>query len=79
VEQHSVRAEDGKFVCGLCTPSASAYTTNKRYNMRTHLEAKHSLSRGYQCQHCYKVLKTRNVLNSHMAQNHAVVSEVSWQ
>jgi len=79
VERHAVRSDDGKFVCALCH-AAEPYITNKRYNMKTHLEAKHELSQGYQCPQCFKVLKTRNVLNSHMAQNHANnLSSGVWQ
>ena len=38
----------------------------KRYNMKTHLEAKHALSQGYQCQICLNSsFKTRNALNNH--------------
>ena len=72
-----MKTAEGKFVCTLCT-SPDPYTSSKRYNMKTHLEAKHELSQGYQCQVCYKILKTRNVLNSHMAQSHKAAAGL-WQ
>jgi len=65
VASYAARQSDGRWQCGLCLAS-QPYITAKRYNMKTHLEAKHELSAGYQCPSCQSsAFKTRNALNNH--------------
>jgi len=65
VASYAVRQSDGRWQCGLCH-ALQPYVTAKRYNMKTHLEAKHELSAGYQCPSCHCLaFKTRNALNNH--------------
>ena len=71
VATYAARDEDGKYVCTLCL-ATPPYSTAKSYNMKTHLQAKHDMSCGYQCQFCFKIMKTRNVLNRHMTANHPI-------
>jgi len=76
VASYAVRQSDGRWQCGLCQALPS-YVTAKRYNMKTHLEAKHELSAGYQCPSCHSLtFKTRNALNNHRL-NCGVYSEAA--
>ena len=57
------RMDDGKSLrCNLC----STYVTQKRFNMRTHLEGKHQMSNGYTCDLCsVATYKTKQEVNQH--------------
>merc|ERR1719266_883822 len=49
------------FQCGLCS-----YTSERKYNMRLHLDGSHGLGWGrYQCNQCHLQLKTQARLTQH--------------
>jgi len=60
VSHYAAKTDDGKFSCTLCS-----YITRDKYNIRRHLDGKHDLTGGYQCDKCYKQLKTKQSLSQH--------------
>jgi len=60
VSLYAVKTDSGKVSCTLCD-----YITRDKYNIRLHLEGKHGLSGGYQCDKCYKQLRTKQSLTQH--------------
>ena len=57
---HAVKLASG-FQCGLCS-----YTSERKYNMRLHLDGSHGLGWGrYQCNQCHLQLKTQARLTQH--------------
>ena len=60
VSLYAVKTDSGKVSCTLCE-----YITRDKYNIRLHLEGKHGLSGGYQCDKCYKQLRTKQSLTQH--------------
>ena len=61
VSLYSTRTSEGSFACGLCS-----YVTNKKFNMKTHVEGKHSMSSGYTCDLCNNATyKTKQEVNHH--------------
>jgi len=53
----------GKYSCKLC-----GFVTRDKYNIRWHLEGKHELGSGYECDICKKGLKTKKQLTQHRLQ-----------
>lgn len=43
------------------------YVSRDRYNMRHHLEGKHSLTSGYPCPVCGLSFKTKQIFTNHRA------------
>jgi len=63
VEHYAVREDDGKYSCRLC-----AYIARDKYNVRIHLERKHGLSAGYQCDICQTWVQNKQRLSQHRVQ-----------
>ena len=58
---HAVKLAGSGFQCGLCS-----YTSERKYNMRLHLDGSHGLGWGrYQCDRCHQQLKTQARLTQH--------------
>jgi hypothetical protein len=47
--------------------SMCAYVSRDKYNMRHHLEGKHSLTSGYPCLGCGFTFKTKQIFTNHRA------------
>jgi len=60
VESFAEKMEGGKYSCKLC-----GFVTRDKYNIRWHLEGKHELGPGYQCDICKQELKTKKHLTQH--------------
>ena len=60
VEGFSGRTAEGKYQCRLCE-----YVARDKYNMRSHLDRKHSLASRYTCEVCKSVHKTQQALSQH--------------
>ena len=60
VDVYAVKIESGKYSCKLC-----GFVTRDKYNIRWHLEGKHELGAGYQCDKCKVVVKTKKHLTQH--------------
>jgi len=60
VGAYAEKLETGKYACKLC-----GFITRDKYNIRLHLEGKHQLGSGYQCNKCKKYVKTRKDLSEH--------------
>jgi len=60
VEDYAVREENSKYSCKLCT-----YIARDKYNVRIHLERKHGLSAGYQCDICQTWVQNKQRLSQH--------------
>jgi hypothetical protein len=63
VVDYAVRQDGGKYSCKLC-----AYTARDKYNVRIHLERKHGLSAGYQCDLCLTWVQNKQRLSQHRVQ-----------
>ena len=50
----------GRWQCTDCP-----YVSNKRYNMKKHIESKHIIPTEYTCQLCEKVVLGRSAYDSH--------------
>merc|ERR1711915_118014 len=59
-EDYAVREEAGKYSCKLCS-----YIARDKYNVRKHLEGKHGLSAGYQCDVCKIWVQSKQKLSQH--------------
>ena len=62
VTSHATAIGGGKYSCTLCP-----LTARDKYNMRRHLELKHDLSAGYQCELCHLLFKAKHLLAVHKA------------
>jgi len=60
VSLYAVKTDNGKVSCTLC-----GYVTRDKYNIRMHLEGRHGMSNGYQCDKCSKQLRTKQSLTQH--------------
>jgi len=60
VSLYALKTENGKYSCTLC-----GWITRDKYNLRVHLEGKHDLSGGYNCDKCYRQLRTKQSLAQH--------------
>ena len=60
VYSYAAKMGNGKYSCNLC-----GFITRDKYNIRLHLEGKHELGSGYQCDKCKKYVKTRKDLSEH--------------
>jgi len=60
VKAHATRLENAKYSCNLC-----GFVARDKYNIRLHLEGKHELGSGYQCEKCKQTVKTRKDLSEH--------------
>jgi len=60
VYSYAVKMGNGKYSCNVC-----GFITRDKYNIRLHLEGKHELGSGYQCEKCKKYVKTRKDLSEH--------------
>ena len=63
VEAYAEKIESGKYSCKLC-----GFVTRDKYNIRWHLEGKHELGAGYQCDICKQIVKTKKHLTQHKLQ-----------
>jgi len=59
------RLEGGEFGCTDC-----GYSTNNSTTMERHIESKHVVSAGIQCQQCAKICRTRHALRMHIVRQH---------
>ena len=60
VDAYAVKIASGKYSCKVC-----GFVTRDKYNIRWHLEGKHELGAGYQCEKCKEVVKTKKHLTQH--------------
>jgi len=60
VYSYAAKMGNGKYSCNVC-----GFITRDKYNIRLHLEGKHELGSGYQCEKCKKYVKTRKDLSEH--------------
>ena len=60
VSVYAVKTDNGKVSCTLC-----GYVTRDKYNIRMHLEGRHGMSNGYQCDKCSKQLRTKQSITQH--------------
>jgi len=63
VEGYAVKEDSGKYSCKLCN-----YIARDKYNVRLHLERKHGLSAGYQCEICHTWVQNKQRLSQHRVQ-----------
>jgi len=63
VEAFAEKLDSGKYSCKLC-----GFVTRDKYNIRWHLEGKHELGPGYECDICKQGLKTKKQLTQHRLQ-----------
>jgi len=61
------RDETGLYHCLQC-----GYSSSMRRTIFEHVESKHMLGAGYNCQVCHKFCKSRNALRTHKARYHPV-------
>nr|ACO15552.1 Longitudinals lacking protein-like [Caligus clemensi] len=54
-----------KYLCKMCE-----YTSPRRDTMRSHVEAMHIITDGFECAICGKIYKTRNSLKTHKIRTH---------
>jgi len=57
---YAEKVPGGKYACKIC-----GFVTRDKYNIRWHLEGKHELSTGYQCEKCKEHVKTKKHLTQH--------------
>jgi len=60
VASHASAIGGGKYCCTLCP-----FNARDKYNMRRHLETKHDLTAGYQCNLCQLLFKAKHHLTVH--------------
>ena len=65
VESHMIRLDGGAYQCLDC-----GYQSNKKFNVKIHIEAKHNITSGYICPRCPSVHKNRIALMNHTAKFH---------
>jgi len=68
VTEYAEKTFNGKYSCNLC-----GFVSRDKYNIRIHIEGKHQLSSGYQCDQCYKYLRTKQSLSQHKAHCHVAL------
>jgi len=65
ISQYMARTAEGMWQCTLCN-----ITSNKKSNVRCHVEAKHLETQGIQCHICNKHCPSRNAYNVHFHRYH---------
>ena len=65
LESLMVRIDGGQWQCLSC-----GYLSNKKFNVKCHVEAKHMTPSEYVCPHCPSTLANRIALKNHMAKFH---------
>ena len=67
INKRIVRTPDNTFECSDCD-----YKTKHLHCLKIHIESKHIISDGFQCQLCEKLCPTRNALRAHQKRHHCL-------
>lgn len=65
ISQYMARTAEGLWQCTVCS-----ITSNKKSNVKCHVEAKHLQTQGWQCHICNKHCPSKNAYNVHFHRNH---------
>jgi len=65
ISKYMTKSDDGLWQCTVCS-----ITSNKKSNMKCHVEAKHLQTQGWQCYICNKHCPSKNAYNVHFHRNH---------
>ena len=65
ISRYMDKNSDGRWQCSVCH-----FTSNKKSNVKCHVEAKHVETQGWECHVCNKLCPSLNAYNVHFHSNH---------